>query len=225
MILDVMVVLIVLISGFIGIKKGMISILVKLIGFILAGVLACTCYESLANYLYENYTFGQKINENVKEFIAKDVNSETEEQEYINLTNILNKFKLEEKIDLKEEEKGLETGVALSDVVAEKITGYIMNIIAFIGLFLAVIIASAIIAIILSAVCLIPGLKEINKTGGFVVEIILSVLKLWVVLGIISLLSPMNFMSWIVTQIEKSIIVDFLYNNNLLVGIISRIKI
>ena len=145
MILDVMVVLIVLISGFIGIKKGMISILVKLIGFILAGVLACKCYESLANYLYENYTFGQKINENVKEFIAKDVNSETEEQEYINLTNILNKFKLEEKIDLKEEEKGLETGVALSDVVAEKITRYIMNIIAFIGLFLAVIIASAII--------------------------------------------------------------------------------
>jgi len=225
MILDIIVIILVIISGFIGIKKGFVNVIVKIIGFILAAILACTCYQSLANYLYENYTFGYKINNSVKEFISNDETIQNKEDEYINLTNILNKFKLQDRIDLAEEEENLDEGVVLTDVVAEKITGYIMNIIAFLGIFIAVILIAAIVGIILSAVCLIPGLKEVNKLGGFAIEIILAILKLWVVLGIISILSPMSFMSWIIEQIDKSVLVDFLYNNNILAGLITKIKI
>ena len=225
MILDIIVIILVAISGFIGIKKGLVNVIVKIAGFILAAILACTCYQRLATYLYDNYAFGQKINDSVKEFISIDAEVEHSEEEYINLTNILNKFKLQNRIDLKEEEKQLDEGIALTDVVAKKITNYIMNIIAFLGIFIAVILIASIVGLILSAVCLIPGLKEVNRIGGFAVEIILAILKLWVVLGIVSLLSPMEFMSWIIEQIEKSIIVEFLYNNNLLVGLISKIKL
>lgn len=225
MILDIIVIVLVIISGLIGVKKGLVNVVVKIVGFILAAILACTCYQTLASYLYENYTFGQKINNSVHEFIASDENVQNSEAEYINLTNILNKFKLQDRINLEEEEENLDEGIALTDVVAEKITGYIMNIISFLGIFIAVIIIASIVGLILSAVCLIPGLKEVNKIGGFAIEIILAILKLWIVLGIISLLSPMSFMSWIITQIDKSVIVDFLYDNNLLVGLISKIKI
>lgn len=225
MILDIIVIILILISGFLGIKKGLINVVVKIVGFIIAIVLSCTCYQTVANYLYENYTFGHTINESVKNFIANEEGNENTEQEYINLTEVLNKFKLEDKIDLDKEEAELDEGEALTEVVANKITGYIMNIISFLGIFIIVIIISGIIGLVLSAVCLIPGLKQINKIGGFAIEIILAVLKLWVVLGIISILSPMSFMSWVIDQIDNSILVQFLYNNNLLVGLITKIKI
>lgn len=225
MILDIIVIVLVIISGFIGIKKGLVNVVVKIVGFILAAILACTCYQNVANYLYENYTFGQKINNSVREFISSEENVQNNEEEYINLTKIIDKFKLQDRINLDEEQENLDEGLSLTDVVADKITGYIMNIIAFLGIFIAVIIIAAIVGIILSAVCLIPGLKQVNKIGGFAIEIILAILKLWIVLGIISILSPMSFMSWVVTQIDKSILVDFLYDNNLLVGLISKIKI
>jgi len=225
MILDIIVIVLVLISGFIGIKKGLINVIVKIVGFIIAVILAYSCYQNVANYLYQNFEFGQKINDSVKNFITKKEDIKTNEQEYISLNEIINKFNLQNKIDLNKEENNLNEGTALTDIVAEKITGYIMNIIAFFGIFLSVIIIAAIIGWILSAICLIPGLKEVNKIGGFAIEIVLALLKLWVMLGIISLLSPMSFMSWILNQIDKSVIVDFLYNNNALVGLISKIKI
>lgn len=225
MILDIIVILLVLISGFVGIKKGFVNVVVKAIGFVLAIILASTCYQSLANNLYENYSFGQKINESVKNFITSEESNQNTEQEYINLTNIINKFKLEDKIELKEEQENLQQGVTLSDVVAEKITGYVMNIISFLGIFIVVIIASGIVGLILSAVCLIPGLKEVNKLGGFFIEMVFTILKLWTVLGVLSLLSPMSFMNWIITQIENSILVEFLYENNLLISLLSKIKI
>lgn len=225
MILDIIVIVFVLISGLIGIKKGLVNVVVKIAGFVLAILLACTCYKNLSTYLYENYTFGDKINNSVREFISSNEDIQDKEQEYINLSEILNKFKLQDKIDLDKEEEQISDGITLTDIVAEKITSYIMNIISFLGIFIVVIIVAAIIGIILSAVCLIPGLKQINKTGGFIIEIILCILKLWIVLGIVSLLSPMDFMSWIIAQIENSIIVRFFYNNNILIGLISKIKI
>ena len=54
MVLDIIIIAIALISGFIGIKKGMISIVTKIAGFILATIFAFMFYKSLASHLVEH---------------------------------------------------------------------------------------------------------------------------------------------------------------------------
>lgn len=227
MVLDIIIVAIALISGIIGIKKGMISIVTKIAGFILATVFAFMLYKPLATHLIANYEFPSKIKESIRNAIASQQKEtpEVEESEYISLSNIIENFNLTEKIDLKEEQENLVEEKTLSDIVAEKITMYIMNIISFLIIFLAIIIIAAVLSLILGAIFSLPLLSSLNKTGGFAAEIILFVIKLWVVLGIVSLLSPLSFMSWVVGQIDNSIIVKFLYNNNLLWKLVYRIKI
>lgn len=225
MVLDIIIISLVLISGFIGIKKGMIVIITKIAGFILATVFAFIFYKSLATYFIANYEFPSKINQSIKSAIASQKQEANEKDEYINLSNIIEKFNLTEKINLEEEQENLSEEKVLSDVIAEKITMYIMNIISFLIIFLCIVIIVAILSVILGAIFSLPLLNSLNKTGGFVAEIVLFVVKLWVILGIVSLLSPMSFMSWIVGLIDNSVIVKFLYNNNILMQLIYRIKI
>lgn len=227
MVLDIIIIAIALISGFVGIKKGMISIVTKIAGFILATIFAFMFYKSLARYFTVNCEFPLKINESIKVAISSQQKetSDTAESEYISLSNIISKFNLTEKINLEEEQKNLVEEKTLSDVVAEKITMYIMNIISFLIIFLAIIIIAAVLSLILGAIFSLPLLNSLNKTGGFAAEIILFIIKLWVILGVISLLSPMSFMSWIVGLIDNSVLVKFLYNNNLLWQMVYRIKI
>lgn len=225
MVLDIIIVCLALISGFVGIKKGMIAIVTKIVGFVLATIFAFMFYKSLATYLTQNYEFPAQINESIKNIIASEENNTTQEDEYISLSNIIERFKLDGKLDLEEEQKSLEEEKTLSDVVAEKITMYIMNIVAFLIIFLTIIIVAAVLSLILGVIFSLPLLNSANKLGGFAAEVILFVIKLWVVLAVISILSPMSFMTWAVNLIENSVIIKFLYNHNLLIQLIYRIKI
>lgn len=241
MVLDIIVVSLALISGIIGIKKGMIAIVTKLVGFVLALVLGFMFYKSLATYLTQNYEFSAKITESIKNAIAsgeqkpsedsaedKVENSDDTEkaqQEYISISNILQKFNLTEKINLEKEQENLGEEKTLSDAVAEKITVYIMNIISFLIIFLGIIIVAAVLSLVLGVIFSLPLLNSVNRMGGFAAEVVLFMVKLWVVLGIISILSPMSFMNWIVGLIDSSTVMKFLYNHNILMQLIYKIKI
>lgn len=224
MILDIIIVSLALISGFLGVKKGMVAIVTKIVGFILATVFAFMFYRQLASYINAKYEFPSKINYSIKKAISSN-SDDSKEDEYINLSNIIKKFNLTDKINLKEEEETLTEEKSLSDAVAEKITSYVINIIAFLIIFLSIIIIASILSLILGAIFSLPLLNSINKLGGFVAEIVLFILKLCIILEIISVLSPLSFMSWIITQIDGSVLVRFLYYNNYLARLIYRIRI
>lgn len=224
MLLDVIIVSLALISGFIGVKKGMVAVVTKIVGFILATVFAFMFYKELASYINTKYEFPSKINESIKNAIASDENS-SKEEEYISLSNVIKKFNLTDKINLDEEQGNLTEEKDLTDVVAEKITSYVINIISFLIIFLSVVIVAGILSLILAAIFSLPLLNSINRLGGFAVEIVLFVVKLCIVLKIISILSPFSFMSWIVALIDKSVLVKFLYYNNYIANLIYRIKI
>lgn len=224
--LDIIVLILILISCFIGMKKGLVCILTKLVGFILAIILSYTCYQALGDYLCKNYNLNEKINSGIKAVIKDSYDEQEEGKEDVSkLDGILDKFGLQDEIDLKEESETVKEGNSLTDVVADKITQHIINILSFLAIFVSVLIISTILSFILSAFFSLPGLKFINKTGGFIIELVLSLLKLWIILQIIELLSPMGFMKGIINMIDSSVFIKFMYNNNLLMGILSKIRI
>lgn len=222
MIVDILVIVLALIAGILGAKKGFVYVICKLVGFILAIVLAFALYKQLSSYLYNNYEFGEKINNSIEAAISNNSNLENEDS---SISKVLEKFNLKDRINLSEEKNKVTSQESLTDVIADKLTGYVMNIIAFLIIFMAVIIVVAIVSVILSAVFSIPGLKEINKILGFAIEVILFAIKLCIVLKIISILAPMEFMTEIIAFINKSILVKFLYENNIIIYAVSKINL
>ena len=260
---DIGLILIMLVVALVGAKKGLISVVMKLVGLILAIVLASYFYKGFAVYMYNNFSFGKNIENTIittiKSKVIENVIGETENNYNENLDDnssdmpgdnllgngdnnqpivqskismnfseviqtiknwgLYNKVEIDENVvvDSRQEGKTLIGGIAY------KITMYIMRVIAFAAIFVCVIIITAILSLILNLLFMLPGLKIINKTGGFIAELFLFLIKILIILAIISFLQPIEFMADIINYINtKTLFVRWLYNNNLIFTILNR---
>ena len=204
---DIIVIALVLIVSLIGAKKGLISVVMKLVGLILAVVMSFYLYKGFAAYLYENFEFGKnientivttiksKVVENVinielpndneenipyntsaffeyKESMEKEENKNengtkismdfSEVIETVKSWGLYNKVDIEENVVVDDEQ----AGKTIVDTIANRITLYIMRAIAFLAIFISVIVVTAIVSLVLTLLFMLPGLKTINKTRG-----------------------------------------------------------
>ena len=66
----------------------------------------------------------------------------------------------------------------------------------------------------------VPLLSTVNVIGGTVVGGLSVLIKIWIVLALISFVSPLPMFDSIVSYIDKTFLVKLLYNNNLLVAVV-----
>ena len=245
---DIILILVSLLVSLLGAKKGFISVIMKLVGLILAVILAIYLHKGFAVYLYENFSFGKnlentiittikdKVVQNVvgesttkiPEFDVKDTSKTEDKKINMNFTELIetikswglyNKIEIDENVVVQNEQEGKN----LLENMANKITMYIMRVVAFAAIFICVIIITAILSLILNLLFMLPGLKTINKTGGFIAEMVLFLAKILVILAIISFLQPIEFVSTVINYINtKTIIIKWLYNNNLIFTLLNR---
>ena len=143
----------------------------------------------------------------------------TEVIETIKGWGLYNKNEIDENVVVQNEQEGKN----ILENTAHKITMYIMRVVAFAAIFVCVIIITAILSLILNLLFMLPGLKTINKTGGFIAEMLLFLAKILVILAIISFLQPIEFVSTVINYINtKTIIIKWLYNNNLIFTLLNR---
>jgi len=219
MLLD-LVLLFVLLGGlFVGLKKGMAKLLSSLVGFVLAIILAYLFSKTLANFLYKDAGWGPKINKSVTKNIKAYVKNS---EESINKEYMV-------KIDpfLSSHEKdilninGPQTPSTIK-ALSEKITRYILKGLAFVIILVLASICSALLGTVLDGIFSLPILNAFNKLGGGAISILLTILKIWIVLGIISTFAPMGVLDSIVKIINKSTYVKLLYQNNLLMLLVVK---
>ena len=70
------------------------------------------------------------------------------------------------------------------------------------------------------AIANLPIIKQFNKAGGTIYGILEGFLIVYVVLGIISIASPMISDSKIITDIQNSYIGNTMYDNNIVLKIL-----
>lgn len=233
MILDIALLVILILGALIGYKKGLVKIVLKLVGFILSLVLAYIFCSPLANFLYEDMGLGTKISssieesisgyiesktESIKEDVKKEVSDKTSEKNSDYIQNIENLLTKSEKAELGKQEVKENTVQKIS----EKITMYILKAAAFIIIIILVNICIAILTIIFDGVAKLPVIKTFNEAGGAIASFVLTLLKVWIVLGIISLTAPLEVMIKVIDAIKVSTVVNYLYNNNILMDIILK---
>ena len=102
----------------------------------------------------------------------------------------------------------------------EIVTMFVMKGVSFILIFLAVRLICYILQMILNIVFNLPILSSINQIGGIAVGVLSTLIKVWILLAILSFITPLPMFNGIAEYVDNTFLVKLLYNNNLLVTII-----
>ena len=206
MILDGIIIIFLVFSIFSGYKKGLAAILISLLGFVVAVILAFMFKSSLANIVIEKTDVEVAMKQFIGESIDKAIQSKTEEIDTKNnsfYTTIVNNMGVDDTVDN----------------LSSNVVKFILESAAFIIIFLAVLTCAFILQMMFNIVFELPILSSINSIGGLGIGLLMGLFKIWVVLAIISMIIPM--FGQLKTLIDSSIIAKTLYETNIIVKLLS----
>ena len=214
---DLIVVLIVLITAFIGYKRGFVKTAFGMVSFLVAIILSFSLYKPVANILSEKTGMDEWIHEVIEGKVENNNEDESDgktikeeersiEEAIVNLPeNIKEQFGLEE---IKEQTKA---------TIAEKVTLISLNLISFIGIYVISRIVLIVVCFILDKLMLIPVLKQINEIAGLILGVLQGLVRTYLVLAVITFLTSIFSMDMIVAFINNSLITKILYENNFII--------
>lgn len=209
MIVDIIIILIVAMATFAGIKKGLISCVIDILAVIIALILAVILCRPITNVIVQETNFDESIKQTISQNIPlNDVDFKVEENsnlpkpivDYINeITANVNTSK----------EDAIE-------VLSTELTMGIISVIVFIAIFIIVRIVLALVKIVSKLIDKIPGLKQINKLGGGICGAIEGIIIVYAIFAVLSMISPIISNTIILEQIYNSNIGSIMYNNNMI---------
>ena len=210
LIVDLVIVAIILLCVGLGYKRGLTGCLLKIISFILAIIVACILFKPVSILIINNTQIDENLENSIRSVIIKqeeeknevekteeDTTMPTVVQEYINET-------LED---------------ATNDV-KNKVATLIINAGVWITIFIIAKILLLVIKLITKWITKLPVIKQFDKLGGIIYGLLEALIIIYIILAIISFLSPMLPNSILILSIKKSFIGSFMYNSNLLLKII-----
>lgn len=187
-IIDIIFIAIILLSAFLGYKKGLVNVATKLFAGILAIVITLIVYQPISNAIIKNTPIQEKI-ENI---IIENIQGQDNEQD----ENIINEISQNV---IKEQAKSIATNIIYA--------------VTMIVVFILVKILLSIVFALIDGIANFPILKQFNEIGGIGYGIIrgaLIVLICIILLGVYSKINPENK---IIKEIENSYFTKIIYEN------------
>lgn len=213
MVLDIIILILIVLAGFRGYKKGLVGIMVGLVSMILAIVLSLLLQGSIADMLYNNTGVGKIVEQTVYTNL-NSANTKNNEESKNNETKTVDNIIIDS-ITSKATES------LTSEETAKAVTMFILKGISFVIIFIIVTIVCRILQSVLNLVFNLPVLDVVNKFGGLGLGAIKVLLKIYIVLAIISFIAPMQIIDPVMNVINSSVVTKVLYENNLFVSLLS----
>lgn len=221
--IDLIGILIVLICAFFAYKRGFVKTFFGFISTFVAIALAFALCDigvqiikdntDIDEWLESTLTTALKPSSDEEEIKSDETKQDSEENNMENALkdlpeNIKNFVGLEE---YKENAK---------NTVIENSKEIILKILSWVVIYLSVRIILFIICLVCNGIMSIPFLKQINNLTGLVLGLILGLFRIYVILAIISFIITIVPITPVVDAIKASLIIGFMYENNLLVSLI-----
>lgn len=203
LIIDLIVVVIILLFTFLGYKRGLIKLAIKLCTFVIAVIIAFMVYKPVANIIIQNTELDETIENAIVNTILPEGSSTDDE---INLSNDLPNIIVENS-----------QNTVIS--IAHSISTTLIETTCLLIIFIVVKIVLKFVTFIADLIAKLPILKQFNKLGGTIYGILEGLLIIFVGFAVISLIAPLLDIS-ILESINNSNIAFFFYNNNLLLKIL-----
>ena len=214
MVIDILLILVIALSAFIGYKKGFVKVIVKLGTFLIALVLAFLLQSSVAKFIGEDIGFKNTISTTVQNKLSDYAKSKEDDKN----TDIKMLEKTIDEINSAAEEKKAE----VIQKWANNISDFILKGLSFIIIFFTVAIVMGIISLILNTVVKLPVLNTLNGVLGLGSAVILMAFRIMILLTIIYFMSPLEIVEPVINYINTSCITKLLYENNIIVSILGR---
>ncbi len=206
-------------------RRGLILSLANFFGIILAFFVSKKFFVAFGGLLNKNIAWVKSFEESMVIRINESFASNSEVFTDLSDGTFLTKMKLPEYLNIGIKQMIRELDFSQTESVntklAEIIVQVIMNFISFVLLFVLVILAIKVLALVLNMFFQLPLLKGINQFGGLLMGFVISQVFIYLFMTVMLLLEPMNLDFGIVNLIKDSNIGLFYYNNNLLFVLIN----
>ena len=215
-ILDIVIIVIMALSIFLGYRKGLVKIAVKLCAFLIAIIVSIVFYKPVSNIIINN----TQLDEKIESAIIENGSIKIEEEETQKDVQEQNKENFLENVQEYVDQTITETQNELVKKAAKEISGRLINIIVIVGLFIITRLILILLVLISDVITNIPIIKQFNKLGGILYGIIRGLLLIYAILAIVFLVVSISGNSDIIETIESSMLTKFMYESNILLNII-----
>lgn len=199
---DLILIAFIALCTFSGYRKGLIKVAFGLVSFILAIIISVILYKPVSSFII-NYT---PIDDNIEAAVTERLDSsETTDEEIDNF--VANYFS-----NIKN---------ASTAVIADTISKTIINISCMIIVFIVAKIVLLLFKFIGDLISKLPLIKQVNNIGGFLYGLLKGLVIIYILLALISILSPLVNLNELINIINKSIIANIMYNNNIILILFS----
>lgn len=214
-IIDLIIVGILAVSIFFGYKKGLTKCVIKILSFVIALIVAAILFKPVSNFVIKNTQIDDNIKEAVMNIVKDDVQEDGKVKEDTNLPQSMVNY-MNESI----EKAVAEAKTNVVEIAAENISITAVNVGVAILLFIVIRIALIFVSALSSIITDLPIIKQFDKAGGILYGLLKALIIIFVLLALISFISPMIEQTGIIIAINKSFIGSLLYDHNILLNIL-----
>lgn len=213
--IDLIIITVMFLFVYMGYRKGLIKVGIKLLAFIISILVALLFYKPIASQIMANTQIDEKINENIYTSIKDiDFNNISEEEKNNNpIIKITEKY-ITEAIDNSKQNT--------AQYVADSLTATLVEGITFIGLIIVLRIALLALNLIADIIRNLPIIKQFNKSGGIIYGLVEGFLIINCILAFLYIINPICANGQIQKNIEKSHIGKMIYENNFIINTVSK---
>ncbi len=190
-IIDIILIAIIVLSAFLGYKKGLVKLGAKLFAGIIAIIITIVMYKPVSGMIINNTTIDEKIENAIIQNTTNFINENDKTQNGI--TEHVEKNILPEQ--------------------AENLSKNVVYVITSLVLFIAVKIILSIIISLMDFVANLPILKQFNEIGGIIYGIVRGTLIVCVCVLLIGVYTKINPESTLNNNIQNSYLTKIIYEN------------
>lgn len=234
---DIILIAIIILSVYLGYKKGLIKVAFKVFALLLAIIISLILFKPVSDFIINNTEFDDKIREiiissskqeqedkqeNKQENELKDEQRNKQEDEprikqddepnnEQKNNNIIKKY-IEDNVKKAEGELKAKAIETIANTVSIKIT----QVATAVGLFIIIRIILILLSFLSETIAKFPIIKQFNEFGGLLYGLLRALVIIYLILTIIFIFSSFKMAPIILDAIEESYITKFLYENNLM---------
>lgn len=208
-VVDLVILAIIVLCIIIGYIRGLTGSLIKIVSFILALIIAFILFVPVTTLIINNTQIDENLEESIRNVVLQNDQDEKE-----NMPETITDY-----IGQKVNEASDEAKEAVVNSTSRDVALTIVKAGTWIALFIVARILLILLRFITSLITKLPVIKQFDKLGGIIYGLLEGLIIIYVLLAIISFISPM-MNGTLANAIDESIIGSMMYNNNLLLKII-----
>lgn len=211
-----------IISIFAAFRKGFTYLVFNFICLLITIFAVLILCKPLTTFVYENTNVDEFFSKHIKSTIGDFIEEQLEKNTHINTgkTNIARP--IAEKINTYIDEAEDKAVNNVSTYIADKLAYIVISALVVIFLCIVIRISTIFLRAVLYFISELPFIHSIDKVGGIVYGVIRAYVIVYLILAILSLLSPLMANTGIIACINHSRFCEKFYNDNVFLNILIK---